>query len=344
MNKKTLVSIAKADDESIDEAVNTAIDLVDGFSNLDGTKSVSIKPNLCGIKSPTSGQTTDPRIVEAIVRKLNSKAPNLKIFIVESNNSKATADYTFKRLGYADIAKRYPNVECKNLSEDKKVKVNINGEIFSDLIVPETLLFTDYLINVAKLKTHMDYYYTGILKNAYGFLLTPRAAYHGFMNKALTDLNTFYKPDLCVIDGIVGMEGSGPTDGQPKHVGVIIASKDPVAADTVGATVMEIKPSKIKYLKKAEKKGIGTSKNLEVVGCKIEDVKTKFEFIPMKYYYLGKFGLSLQSFSRKCSNFAKLLSMTRSGLSMVGFSTVNRRLSYLELLRMAKDAIFKIDA
>jgi len=343
MNEKTLVSITKATDDSVEEAVNKAIDLVNGFSNLNGKKTVCIKPNLCGIKSSTSGQTTDRRIVEAIVQKLNSAFPNLKIFIVESNNSRATADYTFKRLGYTDIAQKYPNVECKNLSEDKKVKITLNGQLFSNLLVPETLLFSDYLISVAKLKTHMDFYYSGVLKNAYGFLLTHRANYHGLMNRALADLNAFYKPDLCLIDGMIAMDGPGPTDGFPKTVGVIIASKDPVAADTVGATVIGIKPSKVKYLKKAEKRGVGTSKNIEIIGCKMEEVQTKFEFIPMKYYYIGRLSLSLQSFSRKCANFAKLLSMTRSGLSMVGFSKVSRRLSYSELLEMVRNTISKID-
>ena len=345
MSEKVLVSLIRAGEGSIDEAVNRAIDLVNGLSNLNGKKIVSIKPNLCGIKSSTSGQTTDPRIIEAIVKKLNSTLPNLRIFIVESNNSQATADQTFERLGYADIAKRYSNVECRNLSKDKVVKVNLNGEIFSTLKVPETLLFTDYLINVAKLKTHMDYYYTGVLKNAYGFLLrrSARPAYHGFMKQALADLNIFYKPDLCLIDGVVGMEGPGPTDGYPKPMGVIIASKDPVAADTIGATVMGINPSKIRYLKYAEKKGIGTSKNIQVVGCKIEEVQTKFKFIPMKYYYLGRFALDIQHFSRRCLNLAKLLSMARSGLSMVGFSTVTKRLSYIELFRMIKNTAFKME-
>lgn len=344
MNKKSLVSIAKASEDSIEEGVNKAIDLIDGFSDLNGKKVISIKPNLCGIKSSTSGQTTDSRIVEAIIKRLNSISPNLKIFIVESNNSKATANHTFRRLGYTEIAKKYPNVECKNLSEDNKVKVNLNGEIFSNIIVPETMLFTHYLINVAKLKTHMDYYYTGVLKNSYGFLLTHRADYHGFMNQALIDLNTFYKPDLCLIDGIVGMEGPGPTDGYPKYAGVIIASKDPVAADAVGARVMGIKPSKVKYLKRAESRGLGTIKNIETTGFKVEEVQTKFKFIPMRFYYLGRFSLSLQSFSRRCSNFAKLLSMTRSASSMVGISSVTKRLSYLELLQMAKNTVFKIDA
>jgi len=311
---------------------------------LPGKKTVSIKPNLCGLKSSSSGQTTDPRIVETIIKKVNSVSAS-QIYIVESNNSQASADETFKTLGYTELEEKYPNVKCVNLSKDAKVKVSLNGEIFSTVSVPETMLFSDYLINVAKLKTHVDYYYSGALKNAYGFLprRSVRPLYHGFMHKALVDLNRIYKPNLSIIDGVIGMEGFGPTDGDPKHVSVIIASKDPVAADSVAAQVVGIKPSKIGHLKYAEKKGVGKFRDIEVVGCNMEEVKTMFAFIPLKWYYIGRLSLWIQRYSRYCSNFARFLSLVRSSLSTMGFSTLEKRSSIGGLINLAKDTIFKID-
>jgi len=208
------------------------------------------------------------------------------------------------------------------------------------------MLFSDYLINVAKLKTHVDYYYTGALKNAYGFLLrrSARRLYHGFMREALVDLNRIYKPNLSVIDGVTGMEGFGPTDGNPKYVGVIIASKDPVAADSIAAQIVGIKPSKIGYLKYAEKKGVGMFRSIDVVGCNIEEVKTTFAFIPLKWYYIGRLSLWIQRYSRYWSNFAGFLSLVRSSLSTIGLSTLNKRSSIASLVSLAKDTIFKIDA
>jgi uncharacterized protein (DUF362 family) len=343
MNQSSRVAVVKAGD--IEEAVNRSIDLIGGFNDLLGKKVISIKPNLCGLKSPSSGQTTDPRIVEAIIKKVNSISTS-QIYIVETNNSQASADKTFKTLGYKELEKRYPNVKCMNLSKEPIVKVNVAGEIFSTVSVPETMLFSDYLINVAKLKTHVDYYFSGALKNAYGFL-TKRGArpmYHGFMREALVDLNKIYRPNLCVIDGIVGMDGFGPTDGNPKRVGVIIASKDPVAADSVAAQIVGIKPSKIGYLKYAEKKKVGTFKDIEVVGCRIDEVKTKFAFIPRKWFYVGRLSLWIQRSLRYWSNFARFLSLVRSAMSTIGFSSLKGRLSYRGMIRLAKDTIFKIDA
>ena len=342
MGKAPVVSIVKVNGCSIERAVNESIDLVEGFTDLQDKRSVSIKPNLCSLKSVSSGSTTDPRIVEAVIKRVNAET-TCKINIVETNNFQASADKTFRTLGFLDLAKKYPNVECINLSNDVKLKASLNGEVFSTLLIPETMLFSDYLINIAKLKTHVDYRYTGALKNAYGFLLSSRALYHGFMHKALVDLNRVYKPDLSIIDAVIGMEGFGPTGGSPKYVGVILASKDPVAADTVAAQIAGIKPSKIKYLKYAEEKGIGKSRDIEVVGCSIEDVKTNFKFIPLRLYYIGRLSLTIQRFSKQCFNFARLLSLVRSTLSTISFSTLEERSSYMGLLHLAKDTTFRID-
>lgn len=312
MAGRSIVSIVKVSDSSIDESVNKAIDLIDGFDELKEKENICIKPNLCCPKSALSGYTTDPRIVEAIIKRLSSAGSKI-IKIVETNNSQASADRTFQALGYSQLEESYPNTTCVNLSKDTRFNRNLNGEIFSNLLVPETLLLSDCLINVAKLKIHLDYRYTGALKNLYGLLLKrhERPRYHGVMYKALVDLARVYKPDLSMIDAIVGMEGPGPTDGCPKYVGAIIASKDPVAADSAGARVMGIPPSKIKYLRYAEKKGLGTSKNIEVVGCPIEEISTKFKFIPMKYYYKRRLSLGIKQFSMRHPKLARFIGFAR---------------------------------
>ena len=337
-----LVSLVKSDENGIDKAVNKAIDLIKGLENIKGRKNISIKPNLCTPKSSASGATTDPRIIEALIRKINS-VMSCKINIVETNNSKANADKTFDYLGYVVLSQKYKNVRCINLSKYQRVRVHINGEIFSSMLVPESMIFSDGLISVAKLKTHVDYRLTGVLKNQYGFLLGPRAQYHGFMSKAIVDLNRFYKPDLSIIDGLIGMEGFGPTDGAPKHIGVIIASEDPVAADAVAARIIGIKPPQIGYLKYAEKKGIGTWKNIEVVGCNVDEAATSLSFIPTRYYYLSKISLALQRYSRYLKNFAEFVSLTRSALSTLGFSAVEKRMSYSGLWHLATDTIFRLE-
>lgn len=341
---KTLVSIVKTDPNTVKKATKESVELIDGLSDLKEKRNIAIKPNLCRPSSSQSGCTTDLEVVEAVIERIN-EISDCRIQVVETNNFIANADETFRTLGYLDLEKRYTNVKCINLSKDEKLRLNLNGKIFRTLQVPETLVFSEYMINIAKLKTHVDYYYTGALKNAYGLLLSRehRLQYHGFMHEALTDLNSVYRPDLAIIDGTVAMEGFGPVGGKLKKVGVVISSKDPVAADAVAADIIGFKPSKIKYLKYAARNGLGNMKDIEVVGCPIEEVRAKCEFIPLKWYILGKISLSLQRFSRRVTSFARLLSLGRSAMSTVGYSELRSRLSIRDILRLMQETASKID-
>jgi uncharacterized protein (DUF362 family) len=337
-----VVSVVKCKEDEIDKAVSEAVDLVDGLEIIRNKRNISIKPNLCTLKSSSSGATTSLQVVESLVRKIQSVNPN-KINIVETNNSKADAERTFRYLGYDAIAQTCENVQCVSLSKDSKLRVDVDGRAFSSLIVPESMVFSDCLISVAKLKTHVDYYYTGVLKNQYGLLLGRRDQYHGFVSKIIVDLNRFYKPDLSIIDGLVGMEGFGPIGGTPRNVGVIIASKDPVAADAVGAKIIGIQPSKIGYLKYAEKKGVGTMKNIKVVGCDVSEVATSFRFISARNYYLSKVALALQRYSRYIMNMAEFVRLARSASATLGISAIEKRMSYRGLWRMAADTLTKLE-
>jgi len=340
----TTVSVVSVEDDTIEEALNRAIDLIEGDQAIRDKKMIAVKPNLCRPKSSSSGTTTDPRIVEALVRRVNSLA-DCQINIVETNNAQTNADETFRRLGYQDLCRRYNNVRCVNLSKDRRVQVHLDGDIFRSILVPESMIFCDCLISVAKLKTHVDYRYTGVLKNQYGFLLSRarRVRYHGFMSKAIADLNRFYRPDLSIVDGLVGMEGFGPVDGAPRRVGRLIASMDPVAADAVGAQLIGIQPSSVEYLRYAEKKGIGTTRGLRVVGCDLANRLPSFASIPSRYLWLSSIALTLGRYSTYLNGLAEVVRLARSVLSTVGFPELQRRMSYIALSRLVFETIFKID-
>lgn len=339
----SLVSIVSADYETAGVSTQKSIDLINGLNDLGENRNILIKPNLCRPSSSQSGSTTSVEVVEAVITEIN-KISNSNIQVVETNNFIANANETFRILGYTDLETKFSNVKCINLSKDVKLRLTLNGKIFRTLQVPESAIFSNYIISVAKLKTHADYYYTGVLKNAYGFLLSQvrRPLYHGFMHEALLDLNSIYKPDLAIIDGITGMQGFGPVSGKPKNMGVIISSKDPVAADAVAASIIGINPSKIKYLKYAEKNGIGNIRDIQVVGCTIDEVKTTCDFIPLRLYLLGKISLNLQRFSRRLINFSRLLSLGRSAMATIGYSELRSRVSIYEMLGMARDTFIKI--
>ena len=90
---------------------------------------------------------------------------------------------------------------------------------------------------------------------------------------------TTLKPALTVIDGFVGMEGRGPTDGTPVKMDLIIAGRDVVATDATAARIMGPDPMQVSHIRRAYEKGIGNINDIQVVGSKLEEVKRTFKGI-----------------------------------------------------------------
>jgi len=84
------------------------------------------------------------------------------------------------------------------------------------------------------------------------------------------------------VDGIVGMEGNGPTQGKPKAVGVLAFGDDPVAVDATCCRVMGLRPEKVKYLAQAATMlGHLQADKIQQIGEAIESVRQRFEVLPV---------------------------------------------------------------
>jgi len=275
--------------DNIEETLWKAIDLVGGFNPFDGS-SIVIKPNLCTSKKGL-GVTTDPEIVKALVNYIRSKAKNCEITIVEGD-SDSSAMVAFKKLGYTKWAKDV-GVRLKNISEDRVVKLLMpHGKRLRALLVPETLLFMDYFISVACLKRHAAERLTSIWKNQYGCIPQKhmRLDLHPFMSDVLYDLNSVYWADLSIIDARVGLEGSGPIEGTPKPIGLLICSKNPLSADVFAFGLVEGKADRVPSIHYALKHGLADSSVIEVVGNKHPQA-ISLRYISRLQYILYRWGM-----------------------------------------------------
>jgi len=253
-----------------------ALDLINYRNALAGYDKVLIKVNFITDKTWDTGATTDPIVVEAIIKKLEDLP--LKIYVVESDATITNADKAFEKTGMKDMCERN-DVEWLNLRYVKdKIKLDIsNGEALQSIIVPR-LVMESAVINAAKLKTHINTTVTLGMKNMFGLLPDKfKGKYHmKGISKVVVDINTVLKPALTVIDGFVGMEGQGPIDGTPIQMNLIIAGTDPVATDATAARVMGFNPYEIKHIRKAYEKGLGKSE-AQIIGEKLETVKRRFK-------------------------------------------------------------------
>lgn len=266
--QKSQIAIVKG--ERGHEPVFQALDLIDYRSALSGYSRVLIKVNFITTKTWNTGATTDPIVVEAIIRKLKNLP--LEVLVVESDATITNADKAFQATGMAEMC-RQSGVGWLNLRHaGEKIKIAIpNGETLKDITVPR-IVKESAIISAAKLKTHSDTKVTLGMKNMFGLLPDKfKAKYHARgISKVVVDINTVLRPAMTVIDGFVGMEGKGPVDGTPVKMNLIIAGKDPVATDATAARAMGFDPNQISHIRVAHQKGLGNIDNIEVVGSKLE--------------------------------------------------------------------------
>jgi uncharacterized protein (DUF362 family) len=118
------------------------------------------------------------------------------------------------------------------------------------------------------------------------------------INLNLYALAKYIPPHLSIIDGFLGMEGPGPSDGEPVKLGVAIASTDFLAADTVAAKVMGYDIDEIGYLYYCQLKGLGVGdlEKIEIVGnTRLEDCIRPFRAHPA---YRQQLRWRIQEFER----------------------------------------------
>ena len=252
---------------------------------------VAIKPNLCCIKSSETGATTDLRVVEGIVRYFQEKFHVTDISIVESDGTQLQADMAFKLLGYEKLARKL-NLKLVNLTKDKfSYKVFEDNVSLKKVKYPEVLARANCLISVPKIKIHTMCCFGGTMKNQFGCNPFPqKSVYHKDLHNCLVDLSIAFKPQLIVVDGIVGMEGRGPVGGLPVKMNALVFGRDVVAVDHLIAKIIGVNPDKVKYLIEARKRGLGTI-NYCVVGASPKEIERKFNQPPGRRNLYGLFSM-----------------------------------------------------
>ena len=256
---------------------------------------ISIKPNLCCYRGCETGATTDPFLVDALIGVIRSYNSDAKITIIESDTWAVDAELAFTILGYRAISDNYNAVSLINLSKDKTTKVDFDGLFFKKFDVPVTLLNTDFLITFPKLKTTVIDYITCALKNQYGCNPEIRKEkYHAVLSEVIVDLNTIFKPNFCIVDGLIAQDIGGPESGRPRRCDVMIFGNDMVSVDSEVLRLIGFEKYKCRHLELAAKAGLGEKKGYEIFGDKIG---FNFEFSFWRHYLL-KFNLFLENFKK----------------------------------------------
>jgi len=260
------------------ELAYKALEAMDAGTVVSEKKRILVKPNITIMRTAAEGVTTDPNVIEGIIMFLRDNGVK-EIAIGEGGGCDVTEAY--RKLGFNDIAERY-NVKLIDINREKGVLIKVpNPHFISEFWIAKPVLDYDCIISAAKLKIHAgEWKVTLAMKNMMGLIARHKRGQIHREDRGIVDLLQIIKPDISVIDGIVGGEKHELTS-IPVRMNLLIAGKDFVAVDAVSSATMGFSNEEIpRHIRLAEEKGFGISdlNRIRLVGdVKIEDVKKNFK-------------------------------------------------------------------
>ncbi len=246
---------------------------------------VLLKPNLLTGSRPTKECTTRPEIIYCVAKMV--QAAGGKPFLGDSP-AFGTALGVAKANGLLAIAKELdiPIVEFHGQ------RYQTEGD-FKHLRLSKEAMNADVVINLPKVKSHVQLTITMGVKNLFGCVPGKMKAWWHL--EAGKDVDKFARmlvataeaiaPSLTIMDGIIGHEGNGPGQGEPRYLGMLAASNDVFALDRVVVEILGVNPNQVPTIK------VGKYQNLDqiaIAGASIEnlqihDWKLPTEMMPIDF-------------------------------------------------------------
>lgn len=259
------------DISAVREAMAFHLEALDVFSALRPGMKVVIKPNLLTAKKPEAAVTTHPSLVRALAEQLRDHGIT-DITVAESSGGPYLQKYleaTYAATGFAalsDVVKLNLNTEFVSVRTPE-------GSLVPAFNVIRPIAEADFVINVAKLKTHAMTRVSAGMKNLFGCvpgLQKPEMHYRypkpEDFCRMICELDRLVNPGLTVIDAVECMEGNGPSGGTPRSYGAILASRDMYALDEFAVRLMGMRPDDSEMLRQARAMGLLTGDAPTLVG------------------------------------------------------------------------------
>jgi uncharacterized protein (DUF362 family)/NAD-dependent dihydropyrimidine dehydrogenase PreA subunit len=281
------VSIVKCKDYSsneVDAAVKQAIELVGGLNAnfLKGSR-VLLKPNILSVSGSETGINTHPAVVQSVIKYI--KDAGGEPLVADASGFVSSTNDALKISGILDVCQK-EGIDAHPFTKDGFEEVQVqDGEIFKTLYVAKDVVNADFIISLPKLKTHVQAKYTGAIKNFFGVIpQKQRKHLHRMgtfksLSAGIVDIYSVVKPDFVLMDAIVSMDGNGPSKGDLRQTGLILASPDCVALDSVVCRMIGFKDGEVLYIDGADKRNLGQSNlsKIDVVGGKLSEFNVRFK-------------------------------------------------------------------
>jgi uncharacterized protein (DUF362 family) len=284
---RSRVAILRADayDDRLVDVVSRGLRLFE--LSLTG-KRVVLKPNFVE-HDPDGVVNTHPALVAAAIEAFR-RAGARHVVVAEGPGHYRDTEHLLTATGlHAVLREHRTRYVDLNYDDARPLRVGSHYTRLPHLYVPETLLEADLLVSMPKLKTHHWAGVTLSLKNMFGCIPGgiygwPKNVLHwAGIHESIVDINsTLPLPRFAIVDGIVGMEGNGPIQGEARRCGALIFGDDPVAVDATAARLMTIDPRKVRYLAEAGRfLGNLGAERIDQAGETVDSLRQDFRVLPM---------------------------------------------------------------
>ena len=287
---QTDVSIAKCTSyeiEEVESALVKVLEPVGGLEFVTPRMVVAVKVNLVAPMKPDTAATVHPSVVCALTKLLREKGAD--VIIGDSPGGLYTASYL--KVVYDSCGMRQAEEFGAKLNDD----FSQSDIEYPDAVKAKQFPYTSWLskadaiIDLCKLKTHGMMGLSCAVKNFFGTIPgTKKPEFHYMYPKIedfsnmLVDLFEYSKPSVCICDAVIGMEGNGPTQGTPRPIGCLMASKNGHALDMVAAKMIGLGPKDIPTLSTAVTRNLVPSsvEEINVIGDLSEYTITDYKTVP----------------------------------------------------------------
>jgi uncharacterized protein (DUF362 family) len=248
---------ATAYDAGIEDSIRAGLQQLGIDARWARGKSILLKPNLVEPRPDAPHINTHPAVIRAtaeVFRRWDAS----EVMIAEGQGHCRDSQLVLDHSGLGRVLSE-EKLDFVDLNHDdvflRKNALGYNG--LQDFYLPRTLLRADRIVSLAKMKTHHWAGVTLSMKNLFGVLPSicygwPKNVLHAVgIPQSILDLTATIRPDLAIVDGIVGMEGDGPIMGTAKRAGVLVVGSNLPAVDATAARLMGFEPQRIPYLRAA---------------------------------------------------------------------------------------------
>lgn len=240
---------------------------------------IGIKVNLVGNFGPDKAATTHPLLVKKLCELLIDRGA---IVTIGDSPGGLFTETILKSIYKGTGFLICEEVGAKLNYDVSTSQLKVEKQVVKTLDVSNWLLEQDALINFAKLKSHGMMALSASVKNMFGIVpgvLKPEYHYrypnHDDFANMLIDINEVFDCKLNLIDGIIGMEGNGPTQGEPRYIGAILASRKPYPLDVVACKIIDLDIDNVYTVSESIKRGLTANYDEIILNKPIDDIIIK---------------------------------------------------------------------